>query len=45
MEDFETQNREGYGRNFGRTLELPQNNSLSLKVLYYLDYRQLRRKK
>jgi len=44
-EDFETQNREGYGKNFGRIVGLPQNNSLSLKVLYYLDYLQIRKRK
>ncbi len=43
-EDYETLNREGYGRNFGRIIGQPQNNSLSLKVLYYLDYLQLRKR-
>lgn len=43
-EDYETLNREGYGRNFGRVISRPQNNSLSLKVLYYLDYLQLKKK-
>lgn len=27
-----------YFRNFGRTMEAPQNNNLSIKVLYFLDY-------
>lgn len=27
-----------YFRNFSRTLDAPQNNNLSIKVLYYLDY-------
>lgn len=43
-EDYELTTREGYGKNFGRIIGLPQNNSLSFKVLYYLDYLQLRRK-
>lgn len=43
-EDYETLNREGYGRNFGRVVGRPQNNSVSLKVLYYLDYLQLKKK-
>jgi len=43
-EDFENFNREGYGRNFGRVIGQPQNNSLSLKILYYLDYLQLKKK-
>jgi hypothetical protein len=43
-EDYETINREGYGRNFGRVIGRPQNNSLSLKILYYLDYLQFKKK-
>ncbi len=43
-EDYETLNREGYGRNFGRVIGRPQNNSLSLKILYYLDYLQLKKR-
>lgn len=34
-----------FGKNFSNTLESPQTNSISLKVLYYLDYQQLKRKK
>jgi hypothetical protein len=30
--------RDKYFRNFGRTIEAPQNNNLSIKVLYFLDY-------
>ncbi|MXV14781.1 DUF5916 domain-containing protein [Hufsiella ginkgonis] len=40
----ETFVRPGYGRNFDRILGSPQNNSLSVKVLYYIDYLQLKRK-
>ena len=32
-----------YVKNFNRTISSPQNNSLSLKVLYYIDYLQLKR--
>ncbi len=34
-----------YGRNFGKTFDLPQNNALTIKVLYYIDYLMLKRKK
>jgi hypothetical protein len=34
-----------YGRNFDNILNSPQNNSLSIKVLYYVDYLNLKRKK
>ena len=43
-EELESQNLHGYLQNFDRVLNLPQNNNLSLKVLYYLDYLQLRRR-
>lgn len=36
--------RPGYGRNFRSTMESPQNNNLSFKISYYLDYLQLRKK-
>ena len=29
---------ERYFKNFARTMEAPQNNNLSIKILYYLDY-------
>jgi hypothetical protein len=32
-----------YLRNFDRTLSAPQNNNLSLKVIYYLDYLDFRK--
>ncbi len=35
----------GYGSNFSNTLSSPQNNSLSIKLLYFLDYLNLRKKK
>ena len=31
-------------RNFDRTIELPQNNSFSIKVLYFIDYLSLKNK-
>jgi len=34
-----------YFKNIDNTLSSPQNNSISFKILYYLDYLQLRRKK
>jgi hypothetical protein len=34
-----------YGRNFENVLSGPQNNSLSIKVLYYVDYLNLTKKK
>jgi hypothetical protein len=34
-----------YNRNLDRILSAPQNNTVSLKLLYYIDYLQLRRKK
>ncbi|HEY0055178.1 MAG TPA: DUF5916 domain-containing protein [Pedobacter sp.] len=32
-----------YGRNFETTLNSPQNNSLSVKVLYYIDYLDIKK--
>jgi len=34
-----------YFKNIDNTLSSPQNNSISFKILYYLDYLQLSRKK
>jgi len=34
----------GYFKNFDRTLNEPQNNNLSIKIIYYLDYLNLRGK-
>ncbi len=36
---------ERYGRNFDRVLSGPQNNSLSIKMLYFIDYLNLVKKK
>jgi hypothetical protein len=35
---------ENYFKNFSHTIEAPQNNSLSLKVIYFLDYLQLKKR-
>ncbi len=35
---------ENYGRNLRNTINGPQNNNLSLKILYYLDYLQLKKR-
>ncbi|HUQ96414.1 MAG TPA: DUF5916 domain-containing protein, partial [Chitinophagaceae bacterium] len=32
-----------YFKNFNKTMEAPQNNNLSIKVLYYLDYLDLKK--
>lgn len=40
--DFE--NERGYFKNLTHTLSSPQNNNLSVKVIYYLDYLKLRKK-
>ncbi|MDB5013831.1 MAG: hypothetical protein JWQ25_2033 [Daejeonella sp.] len=41
----ESLTRKGYANNLGKTFNFPQNNSLSFKILYYLDYLQLSKKK
>lgn len=33
-----------FSNNFSNTIESPQTNSISLKVLYYLDYQYLKKK-
>lgn len=43
IEDF--QDRDGYVKNLKSTLSANQNNNLSIKILYYLDYLKLRRHK
>jgi hypothetical protein len=34
-----------YSRNFRQTFGLPHGNELSLRIIYFLDYNQLRRKR
>ncbi|CAN5295466.1 hypothetical protein BH09BAC2_BH09BAC2_04010 [soil metagenome] len=43
--DFEQQTIRSYFNNFKHTIETPQNNSFSIKILYYLDYLRLKSKK
>lgn len=42
---FEQDVVRGYLKNFNNTLASPQNNSISLKLLYYIDYLTLKRKR
>ena len=42
---FESDVVNGYFKNFHNTIAAPQNNSLSIKVLYYIDYLQLKKKR
>ena len=44
IETEETLQNSKFGDNFTHTINAPQTNSLSLKVLYYLDYLYLRKK-
>ena len=41
----ENQVLRGYSKNLSHIFNTPQNNSLSVKVLYYIDYLQLRKKR
>ena len=41
---FERDVVNNYLKNFNHTIAAPQNNSISLKVLYYIDYLQLKKK-
>jgi hypothetical protein len=41
--DFDQDISKDYFRNFGQTVRSPQNNNLSLKILYYLDYIKLKK--
>jgi hypothetical protein len=38
-------NSENYFKNFNHTMDSPQNNNFSIKVIYFLDYLQLKNKK
>lgn len=37
--------KQGYGWNFSQTLGMPQNHNLSVRVIYFLDYLDLKKKK
>jgi hypothetical protein len=41
---FDNTAKPGYGMNFNNTLKSPQNNTVSLKLLYYIDYINLRKR-
>lgn len=43
--DFKDIVEPSYFKNFGNTIEADQNNNISLKVIYFLDYLQLKKKK
>lgn len=43
--DFVNQVETNYFKNFDKTLEADQNNNISLKFIYFLDYLQLKKKK
>ncbi|WP_343522659.1 DUF5916 domain-containing protein [Pedobacter sp.] len=44
-ETYDTFYTQRYGKNLGNILNSPQNNSLSVKVLYYVDYLDLKKKR
>jgi hypothetical protein len=37
--------QKGYFKNFNKTIGEPQNNNLSFKIIYFLDYLNLQKKK
>jgi len=43
--DFQDIVEKNYFKNIGNTMEADQNNNISLKVIYFLDYLQLKKKK
>ena len=43
IENFDRAVSDGYFKNFDKTLGTDQNNNLSFKVLYFLDYLQLKK--
>jgi hypothetical protein len=43
-ENFNNQVERNYFKNFGNTIESDQNNNISLKVIYFLDYLELKGK-
>lgn len=42
--DYDTQVEKNYFKNITQTLEADQNNNISLKVIYFLDYLQVKKK-
>ena len=45
IEDYRDHVEKGYFKNLGNTIETDQSNNLSLKVIYFLDYLQLKNHK
>jgi hypothetical protein len=45
VDDFNTTVSRGYFKNFDSTMQTEENNNLSLKIIYFLDYLQLKGKK
>lgn len=43
IDDFDQTTSEGYFKNLNKTLGTDQNNNLSFKILYFLDYLQLKK--
>ncbi|HJS54542.1 MAG TPA: DUF5916 domain-containing protein, partial [Chitinophagaceae bacterium] len=43
--DYTNVVEKSYFKNLGNTMEADQNNNISLKVIYFLDYLQLKKKK
>jgi len=43
--DFKDQIEKSYIKNFNKTIEADQNNNISFKIIYFLDYLQLKMKK
>lgn len=45
LDNFNTITKDGYFKNLGNTLDQSHNNNLSFKILYFLDYLQLKNHK
>ncbi len=43
--NFDDRVEKSYFKNFSNTIETDQNNNISMKIIYFLDYLQLKRKK
>jgi len=43
VQDFNQVVSRGYFKNFGQTMEADENNNLSFKIIYFLDYLQLKK--
>ena len=43
--DFDNSVEKNYFKNFGNTISADQNNNISLKVIYFLDYLSLKKRK